>query len=162
MKEKAMALFSTIICCINLTENSSDIVQYTRDIAKIDNSKILVVHALPSTAHLLNYVTSRSMVESILEESKERTEKFLKEFVAKNFEGLNAEPVLMSGSPARELLELADKVCADLIIMGSMSTKGVFSFMFSRPSEGVIGRTRVPVMVIPNDLNLECTPPEGF
>ena len=157
-----MALFSTIICCINLTENSNDIVQYTRDIAKIDDARIIVVHALPSTAHLLNYVTSRSMVESILDESKARTEKFLKEFVEKNFAGLKAEPLLMSGNPARELIELADKVCADLIIMGSISTKGLFSFMFSRPSESVIGHTRVPVMVIPNDLNLECTPPDDF
>ena len=121
-----------------------------------------MVHALPSTAHLLNYVTSRSMVESILDESKARTEKFLKEFVEKNFAGLKAEPLLMSGNPARELIELADKVCADLIIMGSISTKGLFSFMFSRPSESVIGHTRVPVMVIPNDLNLECTPPDDF
>lgn len=157
-----MALFSTIICCVNLTENSSDIVQYTRDIAKLDNAKIYVVHTLPSTAHLLNYVTSRSMVESLLEESKERTETFLAEFVKQNFEGLQAEPILITGNPARELLELADKVCADLIVMGSMSTKGMFSFLFSRPSEGVIGRTRVPVMVIPNDLSLECTPPEDF
>ena len=157
-----MALFSTIICCINLTENSNDIVKYTRDIAKIDDARVIVVHALPSTAHLLNYVTSRSMVESILDESKARTEKFLKEFVEKNFAGLKAEPLLMSGNPARELIELADKVCADLIIMGSISTKGLFSFMFSRPSESVIGHTRVPVMVIPNDLNLECTPPDDF
>ena len=88
-----MALFSTIICCINLTENSNDIVQYTRDIAKIDDARVIVVHALPSTAHLLNYVTSRSMVESILDESKARTEKFLKEFVEKNFAGLKAEPL---------------------------------------------------------------------
>ena len=85
-----MALFSTIICCINLTENSNDIVQYTRDIAKIDDARVIVVHALPSTAHLLNYVTSRSMVESILDESKARTEQFIKEFVEKNFAALKA------------------------------------------------------------------------
>ena len=69
---------------------------------------------------------------------------------------------MLSGNPARELLELVDKRCADLVIMGSMSTKGFFSFLFSRPSESVIGNTRVPVMVIPNDLSLECTPPEDF
>lgn len=157
-----MALFSTIICCINLTENSDDIVQYTRDIAKVDNARVIVVHSLPSTAHLLNYVSSRSMIENILEESKARTENFLKDFVEKNFAGLKAEPLLMAGDPAHELIALADKVCADLIIMGSMSTKGLFSFMFSRPSENVIGHTRVPVMVIPNDLSLECTPPDNF
>lgn len=156
-----MSLFSTIICCVNLTENSQDIVQYTKDIAKIDNSKILVAHSLPSTDNLRNYITS-PMVEEVLENSKERTKKFLEEFVTSNFQGFDAEPVMLSGNPARELLELVDKRCADLVIMGSMSTKGFFSFLFSRPSESVIGNTRVPVMVIPNELSLECTPPEDF
>lgn len=161
-KEKIMALFSTIICCINLTENSGDLVQYTQDIAKIDNAKILVTHALPSTAHLLNYVTSRTMVEELLENSKKRTMEYLEDFVQKNFAGFNAETVLLTGDPARELLDLTEKRCADLIIMGSMSSKGAFSFLLSRPSESVIGKTRVPVMVIPNDLSLDCTPPDGF
>lgn len=160
-KETAMSLFSTIICCVNLTENSQDIVQYTKDIAKMENSKILVAHSLPSTDNLRNYITS-PMVEEVLENSKERTKKFLEEFVTTNFQGFDAEPVMLSGNPARELLELVDKRCADLVVMGSMSTKGFFSFLFSRPSESVIGNTRVPVMVIPNDLSLECTPPEDF
>lgn len=103
-----MSLFSTIICCVNLTENSQDIVQYTKDIAKIDNAKILVAHSLPSTDNLRNYITS-PMVEEVLENSKERTRKFLEEFVAANFQGFNAEPVMLSGNPARELLELVDK-----------------------------------------------------
>ena len=157
-----MALFSTIICCINLTENSDDIVQYTKDMAKIDNAKILVVHALPSTAHLVNYVSSRAVLDDILANSRKRTEEFLNDFVKKNFAGTDAESVLVTGNAANELLELADKRCADLIVMGSMSTKGLFGHLISRPSEGVIGRTRVPVMVIPNDLSLDCVPPEDF
>ena len=156
-----MSLFSTIICCVNLTENSQDIVQYTKDIAKIDNAKILVAHSLPSTENLRNYITS-PMVEEVLKNTTARTENFLKEFVAKNFEGYDAEPIVLAGNPARELLSLVDKRCADLVVMGSMSSKGFFSFLFNRPSENVIGYTRVPVMVIPNDLSLECTPPENF
>lgn len=157
-----MALFSTIICCINLTENSDDLVQYTKDIAKIDNAKILVVHALPSTAHLANYINSSAVLNEILTSSKKRTEDFLNDFVQKNFAGMDAEPVLVTGNTSQELLDLADKRCADLIIMGSMSSKGIFGSLLSRPSENVIGKTRVPVMVIPNDLSLDCVPPEGF
>ena len=157
-----MALFSTIICCVNLTENSGDIVQYTRDLAKLDNSKILVVHSLPSTSNLGNYITSSSIMNEITVGSRKRTEEYLNGFIAKNFSDLNAEPVLLSGNPSQQLLELADKLCADLIVMGSVSQKGVFSFLLSQHSESVIGNTRVPVLVIPNDLNLDCIPPDGF
>jgi nucleotide-binding universal stress UspA family protein len=157
-----MDLFSTIICCINLTEHNDDIVRYTRAVAQSNNAKILVAHALPSVAHLVNYGSSRSVVQNLLENSKNTTREYLEKFVKQQFQGLDAEPVLLIGNPAQELLTLTDSRCADLLVMGSMSSRGSLSFLFSRPSENVIGNSRVPVLVIPNDLNLECAPPDGF
>ena len=72
-----MALFSTIICCINLTEHNDDIVRYTRDLAKTGNAKILVAHALPSVAHLINYGSSRSVVEKLIETNQTTTREYL-------------------------------------------------------------------------------------
>ncbi len=156
-----MDLFPTIICCINLTENSEDIVRYTKDIAQAHGSRILVTHNVPSMSHLANYVESQ-VVANVVATSKERARNYLEKFVADHFQGMNAEGVLTEGDPARSLLDLVDRQCADLVVMGSMSTKGPLSFLLSRPSDTVVGKTRVPVMVIPNDLSLDCVPPENF
>ena len=157
-----MALFSTIICCVNLTENSSDIVQYTRDLAKRDNAKVLIIHSMPPVSNLENYITSNDIMKEIIESSRKRAQDYLNEFKTKNFNDMDAEAILLSGTPSRQLLELADKRCADLIVMGSISHKGIFSRLMSKHSEDVIGNSRVPVLVIPNDLNLDCVPPEDF
>ncbi len=45
-----MSSFSTIACCIDLTEHNEDIVTYTREMAELTGAKILLVPGLPSAA----------------------------------------------------------------------------------------------------------------
>ncbi len=153
-----MSAFKTIICSINLIERSEDIVYYTRELAKQNDAKVYVVHSLPSLDHLRSYIEGTGMADSLIENAEKKAKEFLVDFIAKNFEGITTEPVVTVGTAANDLLKLADDYCADLIVMGSLSTKGMLSFLNPKQSETVIGRTRVPVMVVPNDLDMDCTP----
>ncbi len=153
-----MSTFKNIICSISLIEHSEDIVYYTRELAKQNDAKIFVVHSLPSMDHLRSFVSDTEVAKGVFDQAEEGAKKFLDKFITENFEGLDCEGFVTVGNPANELLILADKLCADVIIMGSMSTKGFFNFFNSRASQSVIGKTRIPVMVVPNDLDMECTP----
>ncbi len=153
-----MSVFKTIICSINLIEHSDDIVYYTRELAKQNDAKIVVVHSLPSVDHIRTYVTGSVILEDIIKEAKEKAKTFLDDFIKKNFEGIATIPVITSGSAANEIISIADEHCADLIVIGSLSTKGMLSFLNSKEHNNVIGKTRIPVMVVPNDLDMECTP----
>lgn len=155
-----MSVFKTIICSINLIEHSDDIVYYTRELAKQNDAKVYVIHSLPSMDNLRAYTGNGSLADNFFEQAEENSKKFLSAFIAEHFKGLDTEPVLTYGNASNDLLELADKYCADIIIMGSMSTKGMLGFFNSKTSQVVIGKTRIPVMVVPNDLDMECTPHE--
>ena len=152
--------FSTIACCIDLTEQNDDIVNYTREMAELTGAKILLVHVLPSTGAFASYGASKELLQKVAAESRVETEKYVKDFAAKYFAGLPCEPLIMTGHIDKALNELVDKRCADLIIMGSLNTRGLFNF--SGSTSRLIGRSRVPVMIIPNDLSLECEPDENF
>ena len=154
-------MFSTIICCVNLTENIQDVISYTKDIASCNDVQILVVHALPSTANLSGYLNSSSL-EDITKLSEEKTDKYLDDIIAKNFDGYKVKKIITKGNFAQSLLKLVDQYCADLVVMGSTSTKGIFNKFLDNTSKTVIGLGRVPVLVVPNELDLECTPPEDF
>lgn len=155
-----MSAFSTIACCIDLTEKNDDIVSYTREMAELTGAGILLVHVLPSAGTFASYGASKELLQKIASESRRETEKYLKDFAAKHFADLPCEPVLLTGSIDKALNELVDKRCADLVITGSLNSHGLFSF--SGSTSRLIGHSRVPVMVIPNELNLECVPDENF
>ncbi len=155
-----MSVFSNIVCCINLSENPDDVAQYVCDITKQNDAKLILVHVAADSEALVQRAggSSSSYVKQLLDEARKSNEEVFASYVKKHFAGLEPTIVLAEGKVEDELLKVIDKYCADLIIIGSMSTKGLFGSMFNKPSENIIGKTRIPVMVVPNDLSLECTP----
>ena len=153
-----MSVFSNIVCCISLSENPDDVVQYASDIVRQNDAKLILVHVAADNDAILRRTGSRSAVEQLIEESRKANEDAFTQYVNKKFAGLNPTIVLTEGKVEEELLKVIDQYCADLIVIGSMSTKGLFGSLFNKPSESIIDNTRIPVMVIPNDLSLECTP----
>ena len=153
-----MSVFSNIVCCISLSENPDDVAQYVNDITRQNEAKLILVHVAPDNEAILRRADSKGVIEKLIEESRKANEEAFTKYVAEHFAGLDTTVVLTEGKVEDELLRIIDKYCADLIVIGSMSTKGLFGSLFNKPSESIIGKTRIPVMVIPNDLSLECTP----
>ncbi|MCQ2444675.1 MAG: universal stress protein [Mailhella sp.] len=153
-----MSVFSQIVCCINLSENPDDVAQYVADIARQNDAKLMLIHVAADSEAILRRTGSRSIIEELVKQARRNNEAAFEEYVGKHFAGLDVRTVLAEGKVEDEVLKVIDDVCADLVVIGSMSTKGLFGGLFNKPSENIIGRTRVPVMIIPNDLSLECTP----
>lgn len=153
--------FSTIACCIDLTEQNDDIVTYTREMAELTGAKIILVHILPSANTFASYGASKELLQKVAAESRAEAEKYVNEFAAANFKGLPCTPLILTGPVDTALTELVDKSCADLIVMGSMNSSGLFNFS-GKTSARLLEKSRVPVMIIPNELSLECYPEEGF
>ena len=155
-----MSVFSNIVCCINLSENPDDVAQYVFDIARQNEAKLILVHVAADNEAILQRAgaSSSSYVKQLLDKGRKTNEDAFEAYVKKHFAGLEPTVVLAEGKVEDQLLKVIDQYCADLIIIGSMSTKGLFGSLFNKPSENIIGKTRIPVMVVPNDLSLECTP----
>lgn len=151
-----MAVFSHIMCCINLSENPDDVAQYVNDIVRQNEAQLTVVRVAPSSKEVSRRAVNTHLGELVKEGQKANEAAFV-EYVKAHFEG-QPEIVLAEGNIETELLRVIDKYCADLVIIGSMSTKGLFGGWLNKSPESIIGKTRIPVLVIPNDLNLECTP----
>jgi len=98
------------------------------------------------------------VIDSMVEEVRRKNKLAFEEYIKKHFAGVDATIVYAEGNMEKRLLKIVDQYCADLIIIGSMSTKGLLGGLFNHSSENIIGRTRVPVLVVPNELSLECVP----
>ena len=155
-QEETMSVFSNILCCINLSEYPDDVAQYVNDIIKQNSAALTVMRVAPCSQEVVRRSASLEFGTLVKEHQQQNNDVFIK-YVKEHFDG---EPniVLAEGNVEDEVLRVIDKYCADLVIIGSMSTKGLFGRWLNRSSESIIGKTRVPVLVIPNELSLECTP----
>lgn len=62
--------------------------------------------------------------------------------------GIEAETVLKTGKPTREILEVAEENDVDQIVMGSRGRSGVGRVLFGSVAEAVTRRASVPVTII--------------
>lgn len=62
--------------------------------------------------------------------------------------GLTAETHLLDGSPGSSVVQEADKLGADLIVLGSSGLGGVLEALLGSVSRYVLQHTRVPVLVV--------------
>ncbi len=153
-----MSVFNAIICSVNLTEHYDDIIYYTQEVAKLTNAKIILVHSLPKNDAVFALTSRTGGSDVIFNNAKNAALEFLDEIIEKHFKGLEVEKVISEGSAANDLLGLLEVHCADLVIMGSYSTKGFRHFLDANSSQFIINGTRIPVLVVPNELSLECLP----
>ena len=74
------------------------------------------------------------------------------QFVSENFEGVETKAEVVVGYAAEEILEIAAKEDADLIVMGTHGRKGIDRILFGSVAERVVKNSHVPVLTIrPSD-----------
>jgi nucleotide-binding universal stress UspA family protein len=64
-------------------------------------------------------------------------------------DGIEAEALLVQGPTTDTLLEIAQKVSADLIVIGSHGRSALFRAFVGSVSEQILKESKVPVMVVP-------------
>ncbi len=153
-----MSTFSVILCVVNLTENIDDIIFYARDLAVTNKAQVVLFNSLPRVDNLYELALIQGGEDALRNSILTKANNFLDKIIQENFEGIEVKKELSEKNVAHNITDLVEEYCADIVIMGSMETKGLSSFFVSNRSKDVIGKTRVPVLVVPNDLTLECTP----
>jgi nucleotide-binding universal stress UspA family protein len=61
---------------------------------------------------------------------------------------LQSESRLLVGDPAREIVELADSIEADLIVVGSHGHGAISSALLGSVSRGILHRAKRPVLIV--------------
>jgi nucleotide-binding universal stress UspA family protein len=147
-----------ILYATDLSKNSSYAFLYAIDMAKKNDAKIVILHAIePVPAYAEAYGAMTDEFEKRqLEEINESMEKHLQGFCKKAESQIGPPCVeLVSkilvplGHPPEEILNAADQEGCDAIVIGTHG-KGILAHTFlGIVSSAVLHRTRKPVFIIP-------------
>lgn len=152
-----------ILYTTDLSDNSAYVFRYAINSAKKHNANIIILHVLErmssSTKTLIDSYLSEEIEKKISEDRKawsmDRIRNRLKVFCEKE---LKDDPdckdrvdaiKVYEGFPAEVILQKADELNCDAIIMGTHG-KGIIANTFlGSTSKRVLRRTRKPVFIIP-------------
>ena len=147
-----MPKLQKIICALDLSEHSKTVAEYACMLAKDMNASIVAVYAAPTLTQYTGFHVPPNTIDSFVGEIVSGAEKAMAQFVSENFEGVETKAEVVVGYAAEEILEIAAKEEADLIVMGTHGRKGIDRILFGSVAERVVKNSHLPVLTIrPSD-----------
>ena len=90
------------------------------------------------------------LLAGVHKKNKDAAQDYLKRIAARfASKGITAQPVLLEGQPADEILRYAEKNGVDLIVMATHGKTGTARWLFGSVAERVARHSKVPVQLIP-------------
>jgi len=161
----ALPKINTVLYVTDLGKNTRPVFRHAIREARVDDADLLMLHVLEplsATGRMVIDVylsdedvnrLQKAGMEEVVAQMKERLQKFCAE--EQDSCQLGASPVkeivVTVGEPSEEIIRMAKKHNADLIVMGK-STHSLFgSNVMGSTARRVTRHSSVPVLVVPND-----------
>jgi nucleotide-binding universal stress UspA family protein len=148
----------TILFATDLTKNSAYAFYYAVHMARRDEAKIVILHAVESHPRML--VSFEDFEHKVAKDRWEETVKKFKERIQDISVKVDARMGISSvdfvsnilikpGNPAEEILKVAEEENCDVIVMGTHSKGFLGQTFLGSVSKSVLQRTQKPVFIIP-------------
>lgn len=137
-------MYQRILVALENSDADSTILSHVRDLARLTNAQILLVHVADGWA-------ARNFDQLKLRESEEMREDraYLDRVRAQlTSDGLNVEVRLATGDPATELIRVAEEGQVDLIAMSTHGHRFIADLLFGTTVNKVRHLVKIPVLLL--------------
>ena len=138
-----------ILFPIDFAENYDTLLPWVSTFVEKFGATLYVVFVTQDLASYSTFYVPHGNIQSFQEEALTAAKKRMAAAVAEHFKGFHKlESLVLTGSPAEKILELAKKESIDLIIMGAHGRKGLERAIFGSVADKVATSALCPVMTI--------------
>lgn len=141
----------TILVPTDFSKNAENALYYAIDLAKKENSKIILLHA-----YQINYPVSYTSVDLIVEERKDALEHSEHQLKAEAMKITHAGEIVYEymsdeNSPVDAILKVIKEREIDLVIMGTKGQSNLANAIFGSNTAAVIEKAPCAVIAVPED-----------
>lgn len=139
----------TILVALDLSEPAERVVQAVRRVAPA-GARLYVVHVVEPNPEFVGWQAGPGVVRDQVAEGFRRERHAVEGWaVTLAAEGFDAHPLTVQGPTVDTLLREAERLAAELIVVGSHGHGAAYDLAIGSISSGVIRRAEVPVLVVP-------------
>ena len=147
-----MFQIQSILCPIDLFEPAHDAFHLACSMASHHKARLFVMHVVPPAltydkTALLVWGEDAGAGQPSLEQRNETLQEKLRQFAAPEPD-VRVEYHVLDGDPAETIIAFADKVKADLIVMGTHGQTGLSRLMIGSVVEHVVREAHCPVLTV--------------
>jgi nucleotide-binding universal stress UspA family protein len=145
-----------IVVPTDFSKNSTKAISYAGEIARRTGAVIYLLHVIEPVIDQIRqpYPLHERLQEEIVNARLSEL-KALKNTLAETYPDLTIETEMAKGTVTTSILDYAENLQADIIIMGTQGASGLKEVFLGSISGGTIGRTKIPVLAVPFEYLME-------
>lgn len=138
-----------ILFATDFSESSDFSIKHALMFANKFGAHLHILHVVNEPVDLSGFYVPHISFEKLEEEIAEGARKMMDKFCRTHLSGLdNYETSVVSGVPFNVILNTANELRADLIIMGTHGRTGLDHVLFGSTAEKVVRKSEIPVLTV--------------
>jgi nucleotide-binding universal stress UspA family protein len=139
-----------ILVSLDISESTDKVVAKAEQLATLMSAKLYLIHVAEPEPDFVGYGVGPQTVRDSVSEELHKEHAHIQNIAEKlRQDGLDATGLLIQGSIAESILKQADKLEAEMIVMGSHGRGAVYNLLVGSVSQGVLHAAKCPVLVVP-------------
>lgn len=146
---------NTLLVAVDFTSFSEEALVFASGLAKCLSARLLVLHVIHDPAEAPGFYARQWKKKNYLQTMEEAAEEMMQEFLKKMRQAYpnqtpikKATPILVVGTPAKRIVEVAEKKQASMIIIGSQGRTGLSNLLIGSKAGQVVQLSTIPVTVV--------------
>jgi nucleotide-binding universal stress UspA family protein len=146
---------NNLLVPVDFTSFSEEALIFASELANKLKAKLLVLHVIHDPAEAPGFYARQWKKKKYLQTMQEAAEEMMQEFLKKMRQAYpdqtpikNATPLLVTGTPVKRIVEVAEKKHAGMIIIGSHGRTGLSNLMLGSKAGQVAQLSPIPVTVV--------------
>jgi universal stress protein A len=136
------------LVAVGFSEKPEDVLEKAVDVARKYNAKVFTMHVIAEMPKLTFYYDAYRLWEDFRDSAVTEAMDLLKRYIGKMAEDYrDIEPIIEVGDPGIKILEKAEELDVDLIIMGHHVRTGLTHILHQNSCERVVRHSKKPVLM---------------
>lgn len=140
-----------ILVCIDFSEVTDAVVEQARKLGSLAGAELRLLHVAMPNPEFVGFEVGpdavRTQVARALRDEHRRLEAHAEALRQAN---VAASHLMVQGSTVETILEQSERFGADLVVLGSHGRGALFHLLAGSVAQGVLKKSRVPVLVVPS------------
>ena len=146
---------TTLLVAVDFTPFSEEALFFAGQLAEKLKAQLLVLHVIHDPAEAPGFYVQKGKKKKYLNSMEEAAEEMMTGFLKNMRQALPSEetiqeavPMLVVGTPAMRIVEVAEREKVSMIIVGSHGRTGMSKILIGSKAERVVRLSTVPVTVV--------------
>ncbi|WKZ67444.1 MAG: universal stress protein [Flavobacteriales bacterium] len=145
-----------IIAAIDFSPVTERVITHAAAVAKAMGAKLWIIYVAAPEPDFVGFSTGPQYIRDHLAGQLRKEHAALQDLAtAQEGTGLDAEALMVQGPTAETIITEAERLHADLVVMGSHGHGALFRAFVGSVSQSVLQAGGLPVLVIPSELQAE-------